>query len=58
MNIQRQASMPNQSLLAALPARPANMASASSEEKMPTTIASCWREPRRPRTLAGETSAM
>lgn len=58
MNIHRQASIPSHSSLAAPPAWPENQASARSEEKMPTTIASCWREPRRPRTLAGETSAM
>jgi hypothetical protein len=50
--------MPNQRGLAAPSAKFASMASVSRETKMLMTMASCWREPRRPRTLAGETSAM
>src|SRR5699024_3049352 len=58
MNIHRQASCPHQSSSAEPPAASAKIASDSSEEKIPTTIASCCSEPSRPRTCAGETSAI
>ena len=58
MNIQRHAATPNQKVSEEPPAVFAISALDSSAAKMPSTIASCWSEPRRPRNLAGATSAM
>ena len=58
MNIHRHASSPNHQSALELPATEAMMKSTSSEMKMPVTIASCCREPNRPRSLAGAISAM
>ena len=58
MNIQRQAPTPNQYDSAEPPAEFAISALDSSATKMPSTIAICCSEPRRPRYFAGATSAM
>ena len=58
MNIHRQAATPSQNVSEEPPAELAMTAFDSSAAKMPSTIASCCREPRRPRNFAGATSAM
>jgi hypothetical protein len=57
-NIHCQAASPNQRGSPEPPAARASRKSTRSEIKMPRTIASCCREPSRPRILAGAISAM
>ena len=57
-NIQRQAATPNQNVSGEPPDECASIALDSSAAKMPSTIANCCKEPRRPRNFAGATSAM
>ena len=58
MNIQRHAGSPNQNSSPPPPAAAAIAKSESRATKMPVTIASCCREPSRPRIDAGLISAM
>jgi hypothetical protein len=57
-SIQRHASRPNQKSSDAPPAAPAKTASESRAVKMPSVIASCCSDARRPRRSFGEISAM
>jgi hypothetical protein len=57
-SIQRQASSPNQKPSEAPPAAPAKTASERRAVKMPSVIASCCSDARRPRRSFGEISAM